>query len=121
MASIRAGFLAVLLLIFLSPIALAQMELKDYNEQLKINPVFRSYINGVGRGIAWANVVVKNQKNAPLFCGGPPKLALGPENYISILDAAIKARTNDVKPDAPIELLLLRGLQESFPCEQLKP
>lgn len=75
------------------------------------------YILGLGRGYSWAN----NEKEK-LFCP-PESLDLNQENYVSILNRTIeviKKHPYDYEKETkkwPIELLLLLGLKETFPCK----
>jgi hypothetical protein len=79
----------------------------------------RIYIGGLGEGIVAANVQVGRINKAPIFCQ-PQKLALGMDNFINILDrfiTTISTKAPREKVDEmSIPLLLLEGLQETFPC-----
>lgn len=87
--------------------------LSSYDE-MKENGGFEIYIHGVGMGYAWANTYLLHVKgDSPLYCA-PPKLVLGSSNYTDILDREI--RDYDYSLDTPVELILLRALQRTFPC-----
>jgi hypothetical protein len=78
----------------------------------------RTFVNGLGSGMEWANATA-TLKKAPLFCQ-PAHLALTEENYIDILNAQIdkraKVKTAAELENEQIEMLLLFGLEETFPC-----
>lgn len=91
---------------------------KTYNKSKEID-IMRWFIDGLGRGFFVANVYVRMETKARLFCV-PENLALEIENYIRILDDEIKRREESqgfekVQED-PIDLLLLEGLKRTFPC-----
>jgi hypothetical protein len=68
---------------------------------------FKTYLNGMGVGYSWANTML-NQRGLPLLYCQPGKLALGADNYADILQREITNRSS-IKPDDPIEALLLFG------------
>ena len=71
------------------------------------------YIAGVGIGYSWANTYSENIKQNPLYCQNS-KLALNNRNYFDIMhQECMRGTYND---DTPIELILLFGLQKTFPC-----
>lgn len=75
------------------------------------------YITGFGTGLMWANVVMAmtGRTEARMFCV-PPKLRVGEEIYLSILNDQIKAVK--YKPTMAIEQILFDGLVATFPCEK---
>ena len=79
-----------------------------------------SYINGVGKGIFWANIVtqVDNGKGKGLYCQ-PDKLALHAENYLDFVEREIEfqKKENLLNDDDNIELLLVMHLIRIFPCK----
>jgi len=117
----KRGLLIVFVFAFIVTLCIvsladAEISIKDYDE-VKNAEWFKIYINGVGIGITWANIAVTD-KGQPLYCP-PKKLALGAEDYLRIVQDSIeKNKTLKEKmPTYPIEILLLRGLIEKFPCK----
>jgi len=97
-----------------SPCANADFTLKEY-KSMKQTDMFREYITGVGRGIYWANLHLQQTGESPFYCQ-PLKLSLSGENYLNILDRYVEQNKDKVKPGTFIELLLLEGLIDTFPC-----
>jgi hypothetical protein len=66
-------------------------------------------------------LVKRTDQGTGLFCV-PEKLALRQANFLETLDAAIKAsekRIGEEKTDTiPIEVLLIRGMRDTFPCKK---
>jgi hypothetical protein len=117
MKKIALALYVSLFIFLLSMTASAEFSVKEY-KQLKENDVMKTYIEGLGRGFVWANVVMKKETNKSLFCS-PEKLALGKDNFIRILDDEIKRQEIDgfIKTqEASIEMVLLFGLKNTFPC-----
>jgi hypothetical protein len=87
----------------------------DEYERIKDQELVKLYVSGVGQGIFWANTATEGKK---LYCP-PPGLTMNIENFNSTLNKQIAffRTTAYYKADAPIELLMLRGLQNTFPCE----
>ena len=73
-------------------------------------------MNGVGIGFFWANAYLDVKKLPELYCQ-PDNVALKAEDYLGILEAYIEKYRNSYKDDTPLELLLLRGLIERYPCK----
>ena len=80
--------------------------------------VLEMYVGGVGQGFFWANIEAKNSTKVALFCP-PNTMALNSQNYVALLDQQIAfyKDTNRFKESLPIELVLLRALQDNFPCK----
>lgn len=103
---------------FLVSLGNADVNLKTY-ESLKDTQEFKMYISAVGEGFSWANTELTGNGRSPLYCQ-PPKLGLTFENYLRILKDYIEKNKELVKrlgDNFPVEVLLLRGLQETFPCK----
>jgi hypothetical protein len=109
------------------PLSAANMTVKQYQKEVNSSDRTRAdatklYVMGVGEGIAWANAAAENN-NAPLYCQ-PPKFPMNGNNYIDILDRTIKMLESKttVKElnEYPVGLLVLMGLQQSFPCQAAK-
>jgi hypothetical protein len=79
---------------------------------------FQVHIAGVAEGFGWANTVLDMRKQQRLYCA-PAKLALHAANHIDIIRQKIKKIT--YTPDTPVELVLLAGLAETFPCQAPVP
>jgi hypothetical protein len=109
----------------ISPDVLA-MNVKTYKEMQASDTgrnTVRAYIDGVGEGFGWANIKLDFDGNAKLFCT-PPTLTLNNDNFLRILDDEIalnaKAIAAEALSVAPVEFLLLQGLQKTFPCPAKK-
>ena len=76
------------------------------------------YISGLGSGYFAANIVLKHEGNALFYCQ-PEKINLKSVNYMRILEKkAEKLKTTKVEyRKAPIDMLLLEGLRDTFPCK----
>lgn len=91
--------------------------IEKYNQLRQYDPEFiNAYMFGLGEAYGWSSTLLEVDNQKPIFCP-PLKLSLGPQNYISILDAYIKDADYDVS-ESQIELLLYYGLQLTFPCEK---
>ena len=97
------------------------LPLKQYQVARKEDSLetVESYINGVGNGFLWANSALQAANKEPLFCN--PELTLNEDNYMALLDRQIKDGTptkTKWRDDDPIEIILLRALQRTFPCKK---
>lgn len=112
----KVTIITIMLVCLSCVLAYAEIRVKEY-EELRKDARFKEYIDGVGVGITWANTALDTTYGVKLFCI-PGKLVLGVSNYIRILDDSIKdeRKRGTLKPDDPIEGLLLIGLQRTFPC-----
>ena len=73
------------------------------------------YLDGVREGIVELNVVLKKNRQQPLFCL-PEKLAL---TVGQAEDIIMRQAEKVVDPDQlPIGLLLAEGLKDTFPCDE---
>ena len=73
------------------------------------------YLDGVKEGIVMFNVTLQAEGRQPLFCQ-PEKLALTVEQAEEIMMRKAKKMAN---PDGvPISLILIHGLQDTFPCDE---
>jgi hypothetical protein len=104
----------------------AQITVKDYRATMVANnrtevAELKLYIGGMGEGILWANSEATSKKT-PLYCE-PDKLELVADNYIGMIDGQIKKLsqpggvTKAELDDFAIGVLLLKGLEETFPCK----
>jgi hypothetical protein len=103
----------------------AQFTVKDYREfSVTENGklLVKTYVKGLGEGMMIANLEAKKKKGT-LYCA-PQNLAVTPDNYLNILERQIKdigvtmpaAKVDDL----PLSILLMRGLQQTFPCQTAK-
>ena len=101
----------------------AAMSVKDYKKSSAGDEiavlVMKSYVQGLGDGIAWANIAATHDKK-PMYCA-PPRLTLGLENFLDIINRQIdiqaKRLTQAQLDDSEIGFMLMLGLVETFPCE----
>ena len=102
----------------------ADMSVADYQKNMRSNDrgkveVTKVYIFGLGEGIRVANVMLVLKGDNPLFCS-PPKLVFVTENFINILDQAIKEASQQLSPvelsETEVSVILAKGLMDSFPC-----
>ena len=104
----------------------AQITVKDYKATLSNDDVakivaMKLYISGVGDGLLWANAEATRRK-IPLFCE-PNNLKLLVDNYIDMINSQIGrlsqpgGASKSELDDLPIGMLLLKGLEGTFPCE----
>ena len=110
-------FLAILINIWIVP-GYAEVTLDTYkvvgqNDEIKL------FISGVGEGYSLANAELKvNRKLSPLYCQAD-KVALNTDNYLQILDnylsqPEVKAQA---RPTLSVGMMLLKALQDAFPCK----
>lgn len=110
---LKAAFAGALTLCVAIP-ASATLYVSDYEElKVKEPAPTRLYVSGVGEGIFWANTLL-GRVDTPMYCQ-PERLGLGPANYMDILEKQLERREHKTK-DVPIEMVLLEGLMETFPC-----
>ena len=91
---------------------------KEYNTY-KNTTEFKDYINGVGNGYAFANLMAERDssffRKSKFFCS-PDNLELTLEIYQSIIDKyLIESMLMYKKP--MIEVVLYDGLVKTFPCD----
>jgi Rap1a immunity proteins len=79
----------------------------------EFRPFNKIYLEGVMEGFVTSNSSLIVDGKPPLFCL-PPKLAVTGEQAEDIKMRKAKALSNI--DDAPISILLLEGLKETFPC-----
>ncbi len=105
----------------------ADMTVKQYQKDVSSSDQQRSdaaklLVMGIGNGVAWANAAAE-KKGSPLYCQ-PAHFAMNGNNYVEILEKMIKnfeSKTTTKELNAfPAGLLLVMGLQESFPCQGAK-
>ena len=114
--------------IFFSSVSIAQAEIlvKGYKKSLeRKDKMIIFYVGSVGTGMSWANSKLEHEGRAPIYCE-PREFVLEDDNYIRILNDEIERWEKAAKDksdfqkiqDFPIELILLEGLERTFPCDQ---
>jgi len=102
--------------LFTSPQAWPQIEVGNYPDA-KSSDWFKTYILGVVNGISRGSL--RPDRASPYCPPGVPRLDA--DDYIAILDRQILNETRKpggLRDDTPIELLLLQGLAQKFPCKK---
>ncbi len=77
------------------------------------------YMEGVSQGLLWSQALSSIRHEVKVYCQ-PEGLSLNVENYIDVVDKTIEFYSEEGKPvesDTPIEMLLMFGLERTFPCE----
>jgi len=100
-----------------APVAASDVRLDSYrnpeNERFRI--FNHLYLDGVKAGLIAYNVRIKSRGGQPAFCI-PDDLAMTTEQTEEIMLRSADKRS--AKGDMLIALLLLAGLQDTFPCEK---
>jgi hypothetical protein len=108
----------LILLTVLWSIAAHAQTVRYGNYKNPSRPEYRSfnkiYLKGVSDGLVAYNASMIGSGKKPLFCL-PPKLALTGEQAADILVRTGDAYSNP--NDIPISIILLIGLEETFPCK----
>ena len=74
------------------------------------------YLVGVFEGFEWSNTYIRLRKEEPLYCRDA-KLQLNAQNITQILESYLDTEEGKAMGiDYPVELALLNGLNETFPC-----
>jgi len=69
---------------------------------------------GMGRALVLSNAIMERDSGSALYCQ-PRDVALTARQYREILDDEIR-KFPGVRPDIPLEFLLVGGLKRTFPC-----
>jgi len=87
------------------------LSLENFDSLRKEDPEqLMYYLAGVRDGVTWTNTITSN----PIYC--PSKnTSFDIQEVIKIIDATVK--TNNTNRDSPVEMLLIFGLQELYPCQ----
>jgi len=113
---VRVFFVSIILITL--PNLANSLQVDKYLDAKTNQPVlhrnFLRYINGVGEGYGWSNTMLKMNEKTRLFCV-PSNLALHENDYVQILENQIKTM-HGLEGDWPVEMILLQGLMEKFPC-----
>jgi hypothetical protein len=107
----RAALLVTLTAFTTAP-AYAEISVKAY-KLARTDSEMRTYVLGVGRGIEWANASLPGGR--AIYCP-PPHMVFNQGNFIDLIDRAIKDPAT--KDTDQIEVLLLTGLINDFPCKE---
>jgi hypothetical protein len=107
------------LLLIVSVSASADISVRDYEETKakggELWETMKIYIGGFGNGFTYANVGIAAKHQKPLICP-PEQLGIYKENYVNMLDEAIRAlRPSD---DTSIDDVLMLGIERTFPCKK---
>lgn len=110
----KKTFRLISLILALCAPSIYSMDVKTYMENSSSNlPIL--YISGVGDGYLFANASVKSERKVQSLYCQPSSLSLNGYNYKNILDDELKS--GRYSSDTPISVVLLRGLQRTFPCK----
>lgn len=97
----------------------AAVTLKDYRAARATGGhqwvLMRTYLNGYFNGLGFANAEYKSQHMPQLFCQ-PDKLKMTDENLSNIIEDAVARSNPPFGVEDIVEVILLRGLQYTFPC-----
>lgn len=107
-------YLLLVMLCIISSSASAVMSISYYQQYKNMFEV-KTAVNEVGDAYGWVNVELIAGGQRELFCP-PYNLALEASNYISILETELK--TGRYKSEDSINLVLLHGLERTFPCKK---
>jgi hypothetical protein len=106
----------------LSAVPAMAMDIATYDKQRREPPNapsqmrLRIYLLGLGEGLRLANTGLAERNEVPLYCQ-PPQANLFAEDYRQMIDAQLKdSREALQREDLSIERILLRALQDRFPC-----
>jgi hypothetical protein len=117
----KTALLALGLCILSGVHARADLSVKQYQATMRSNNEaailnITTYLNGIASGIMAATSIAFNKEGVRLYCP-PSNLVVNADNYFDILNRAIKSFVGmpDLE-DAPIALVLMRGLASTFPC-----
>jgi len=110
---LSACFLAVAA----APVAAADVRLESYRNppSEELRNANQAYLNGVRSGLMAYNAWLKSHGAQPAFCL-PPTLAMTTEQTEDIMFKSADKRA--AKHDRLVALLLLWGLEDTYPCEK---
>jgi hypothetical protein len=99
------------------PAAAADVRLDSYRhpENQKIREFYQLYLDGVKGGLMAYNARTKSHGGQPAFCM-PGNLALTTEQTEEIMLRSADKRS--AKGNMLVAILLLSGLQDTYPCEK---
>lgn len=78
---------------------------------------FNDYLDGVGNGYVWANAELEARNSPLLFC--QPDMELSQGHFVTLFLEEVERPSSGKawEKDAPIELILLTALEQTFPCK----
>ena len=85
------------------------------HENLRDDDTHQAYIEGLGRGIFWTSALLVSRTGLSLFCL-PGEASLSADDILMILDQQLEQ--GEYPDDAPIELAMVHGFMNAFPCQQ---
>ena len=111
------------LLLALNLLAPAQaMDIETYDKQVKLPPSsaaqvrLTSYLLGLGEGLRLANTALRARGEPEFFCT-PENANLFAADYRRLIDGALAgARATLYNQQQSIEQILLKALQDTYPC-----
>lgn len=122
----RTALIALFLSLLGTVVADAQMmSIAFYRETISSKEpievqLTKMYIRGLGEGMSWADSRQERDSHKFMFCP-PDKLDLTVEIYLNILNRQIEQRLKmQSKEDVDkllVGVVLLTGLQDTFPCK----
>jgi hypothetical protein len=77
--------------------------------------IVENFINGIEEGLSWANVVLKNQRQPPLYCQ-PDRLSITVPQIIGVMRREIN--NDPALGDYPLGMVALIALQRTFTCRR---
>ena len=110
---------SVYMLVSLCLPASAEIPVSRYADYRTNIPAFKNYLVGLGRGVFWANVLLKTAGKLPLFCM-PSKLALDEGIILSLIDQEIRNPSSGIiwSDDDSVEMIMAVAFMKRFPCLQ---
>jgi hypothetical protein len=116
--------LTLIFALLLTPNLLRAGFLVSTYDEFKNAEAFKNYFTGFGTAFMSANVEVRDRGMKPVFCPSG-NLGLNSENYMQVLETAVKhfreAGGEKKSPDTTLELIFMKELLQTFPCESPKP
>jgi hypothetical protein len=100
-----------------APVAASDVRLDSYRSPKSegLRNAYQLYLDGVKSGLMAYNAWMKNHGGQPAFCM-PGNLAMTTEQTEDLMLKSADKRA--AKGDMLIALLLMSGLQDTFPCEK---
>jgi hypothetical protein len=111
------AFGVAMVLTFLATASSALPLSKYKKAQFGHTGAFNDYLNGVGNGYVWANAELQARNSPLLFCQSDMELTQG--NFVTLFLVEVERPSSGKAwdKDAPIELVLLTALEQTFPCK----
>jgi hypothetical protein len=98
------------------------MDIETYDKQVKLPPTsaaqvrLTSYLLGLGEGLRLANSALRARGEPEFFCA-PENANLFAADYRRLIDGALAgARATLYNQQQSIEQILLKALQDAYPC-----